>query len=130
METNKPKARLVAIGRHMLSCLSANDYIEIGERRWHALHNRAQEMLEDSRAEPAQRVEHMKAIYELRDGTTILALQHCKTLEGAIEVIEHACKKAKVDGSETIALMQPDAIMTTAFALFGIDLNEESPNPK
>ena len=49
METNKPKARLVAIGRHMLSCLSANDYIEIGERRWHALHNRAQEMLEDSR---------------------------------------------------------------------------------
>ena len=66
METNKPKARLVAIGRHMLSCLSANDYIEIGERRWHALHNRAQEMLEDSRADSAQRVECLKAIYDLQ----------------------------------------------------------------
>ena len=89
METNKPKARLVAIGRHMLSCLSANDYIEIGERRWHALHNRAQEMLEDSRADSAQRVECMKAIYDLRDRTTQLAIQHGATLEGALEVIEH-----------------------------------------
>lgn len=130
METNKPKARLVAIGRHMLACLSANDYIEIGERRWHALHNRAQEMLEDARAEPAQRVEHMKAIYDLRDRTTQLAISHGATLEGALEVIEHACKKAKVDGSEAIALMQPDVVISTALALFGIDLEAESSNPK
>ena len=130
MEPNKPKARLVAIGRHMLSCLSANDYIEIGERRWHALHNRAQEMLEDSRADSAQRVECMKAIYDLRDRTTQLAIQHGATLEGALEVIEHACKKAKVDGSEAIALMQPEVVVSTALALFGIDLDAESSNPK
>ena len=130
METNKPKARLVAIGRHMLSCLSANDYIEIGERRWHALHNRAQEMLEDSRADSAQRVETMKAIYDLRDRTTQLAIQHGATLEGALEVIEHACKKAKVDGSEAVTLMQPEAVVSTALALFGIDLDAESSSPK
>ena len=114
----------------MLSCLSANDYIEIGERRWHALHNRAQEMLEDSRADSAQRVECMKAIYDLRDSTTQLAIQHGATLEGALEVIEHACKKAKVDGSEAIALMQPEVVVSTALALFGIDLNAESSSPK
>jgi len=130
MEPNKPKARLVAIGRHMLSCLSANDYIEIGERRWHALHNRAQEMLEDSRADSAQRVETMKAIYDLRDRTTQLAIQHGATLEGALEVIEHACAKAKVDGSEAVALMQPEAVVSTALALFGIDLDAESSSPK
>jgi hypothetical protein len=130
MEPNKPKARLVAIGRHMLSCLSANDYIEIGERRWHALHNRAQEMLEDARAEPLQRVEHMKAIYDLRDRTTQLAIQHGATLEGALEVIEHACAKAKVDGSEAVALMQPEVVVSTALALFGIDLDAESSSPK
>ena len=130
MESNKPKARLVSVGRHMLSCLSANDYIEIGERRWHALHNRAQEMLEDSRAESAQRVEHMKAIYELRDRTTQLAIQHGATLEGALEVIEHACKKAKVDGSEAVALMQPEVVISTALSLFGIDLGGETPDPK
>lgn len=122
METPKPKAKLVAIGRHMLSCLSANDYIEIGERRWHALHNRAQEMLEDARAEPAQRVEHMKKIYELRDYTAQLATQHAATLEGALEVIEHACKKAKVDGSEAVSLMNPEVVVDTALALFGIEL--------
>ncbi len=130
METTKPKARLVAIGRHMLACLSANDYIELGERRWHALHNRAQEMLEDARAEPAQRVEHMKAIYEMRDRTTQLAVQHGATLEGALEVIEHACKKAKVDGNEAVALMQPEVVISTALALFGIDLDSESKDPK
>jgi hypothetical protein len=130
METNKPKTRLVAIGRHMLSCLSANDYIEIGERRWHALHNRAQEMLEDSRADSAQRVETMKAIYDLRDRTTQLAIQHGATLEGALEVIEHACKKAKVDGSEPVAMMQPEVVVATALALFGIDLDAESSSPK
>ena len=130
METNKPKTRLVAIGRHMLPCLSANDYIEIGERRWHALHNRAQEMLEDSRADSAQRVECMKAIYELRDRTTQLAIQHGATLEGAFEVIEHACKKAKVDGSEAVELMQPEVVVSTAFALFGIDIDAESSSPK
>lgn len=130
MEPNKPKTRLVSVGRHMLSCLSANDYIEIGERRWHALHSRAQEMLEDARAEPVQRVEHMKAIYDLRDRTTQLAIQHGATLEGALEVVEHACKKAKVDGKEAIALMQPETVISTALALFGIDLEAENASPK
>ncbi|CAB4184692.1 hypothetical protein UFOVP1116_25 [uncultured Caudovirales phage] len=130
MEPSKPKTRLVAIGRHMLSCLSANDYIEIGERRWHSLHVRAQEMLEDSRADSVQRVECMKAVYDLRDRTTQLAIQHGATLEGAIEVIEHACKKAKVDCSESIALMQPEFVVSTALALFGIDIDAESSNPK
>lgn len=87
-------------------------------------------MLEDSRAEPAQRVEHMKAIYELRDRTTQLAIQHGATLEGALEVIEHACKKAKVDGSEAVALMQPETVISTALSLFGIDLGGETPDPK
>jgi hypothetical protein len=114
-----------------LNCfLKCVDYIEIGERRWHALHNRAQEMLEDSRADSTQRVECMKAIYDLRDRTTQLAIQHGATLEGALEVIEHACKKAKVDGSEAIALMQPEVVVSTALALFGIDLDAESSSPK
>jgi len=87
-------------------------------------------MLEDSRADSAQRVETMKAIYDLRDRTTQLAIQHGATLEGALEVIEHACKKAKVDGSEAVALMQPEVVVSTALALFGIDLDAESSNPK
>ena len=49
---------------------------------------------------------------------------------GALEVIEHACKKAKVDGSEAVALMQPEAVVSTALALFGIDLDAESSSPK
>ncbi len=126
----KPKARLVAIGRHFVSCLSANDYIEIGERRWHALHARAQEMLEDARAESEQRVAHMKEIYALRDETVRLALQHGSTVEGAVEVIQHACAKAKIDGSDALAQIQPDDLVTTALALFGVDVAAVDSNPK
>lgn len=126
-ETQKPK--LVAIGRHLLPCISANDYIELGERRWHALHNRASEMLEDARADSSHRVEHMKAIYELRDRTTALAIQHAATLEGAIEVIEHAASKAKVSATEAIAEMQPEAVIEAALGLCGISL-KDPPDPK
>jgi hypothetical protein len=128
-ETTKQKTRLVAIGRHFFSCLSANDYIQIGERRWHALHSRCQEMLEDARAEPAQRVEALKAIYELRDRTTQLAITHSATLEGAIEIIEHSAEKAKVDVSEAISLMSPDEVVKCAMGLVGIDIEDNS-NPK
>lgn len=45
-------------------------------------------------------------------------------------MIEHACKKAKVDGSEAVALMHPEQVVSTALALFGIDLDAESSSPK
>ena len=50
-------------------------------------------------------------------------------VQGRVELIEHACKKAKVDGSEAIALMQPEVVVSTALALFGIDLDAESSSP-
>jgi len=116
----------------MLPCISANDYIEIGERRWHALHSRASMMLEDARAESPQRVDHLKAIYELRDRTTALAIQHAATLEGALEVIDHAAKKAtwtKESLALALADMQPEAVIEAALALCGITLGDE-PSPK
>jgi len=120
-----PKTRMVKLGRHMLSLLSARDFMDIGESRWHALAQRTQEMLTDSRAEPAQRVEQMKAIYDLRDRTTTLALQHAATIEGAFDVIEHACGKVKIDPTEDLAAMQPEAVIRVALALLSVDVDGE-----
>ena len=123
MESKKPKTRMVSIGTHVFSCLSVNDFQMIAERRWHTLHARAQEMLEDARAEPQQRVDCMKELYALRDEGVVLAFGHAQTLDGAIEVIELAASKAKVDVSAVIREMQPTQVIHAAYALFSIDLS-------
>jgi len=120
------KTRMVKIGRHTLSLLSARDFMEIGEARWHSISQRTLEMLTDSRAEPAQRVEQMKAVYDLRDRTTTLALQHAATIEGAFDVIEHACQKVKIDPSEDLAAMQPEAVIRAALSLLSVDVDGET----
>jgi flagellar motility protein MotE (MotC chaperone) len=123
MSSKGPEARLVKVGSHLFACLSARDFMELGETRWHALFNRTQEMLEHARAEPAQRVEAMKEIYALRDRTSQLAIQHAATLEGAYETIELAAKKAKVDLGDTIDRMKPDDAIRCAIELVGVDLS-------
>ena len=115
-------ARVVKIGKHAFSCLSAHDYMKVGELRWHSLHARAQEMLEAARAEPAHRVTTLQDIYALRDRTTALAVQHAATLEGAFEVVEMAAKAAKVDLSSDLAAMTPDEVIAAALGLVGVDL--------
>ena len=120
--------RVVKIGKHCFGCLSAYDYMKVGELRWHSLHNRAQEMLEAARAEPAQRVTALQDIYALRDRTTALAVQHAATIEGAFEVIELAAKAAKVDVSSDLATMSPEAVIETALALVGVDLTKKDDN--
>jgi len=125
MSSKGPEARLVKVGSHLFACLSAREFMELGEARWHALFNRAQEMLEHARAEPAQRVEKMEEIYKLRDRTSQLAVQHAATLEGAYEVIELAAKKAKVDIGDTIDRMTPDDALRCALELVGVDLKDD-----
>lgn len=117
--------RVVKIGKHCFGCLSAYDYMKVGELRWHSLHNRAQEMLEAARAEPAQRVTALQDIYALRDRTTALAVQHAATIEGAFEVIELAAKAAKVDVSSDLATMSPETVIETALSLVGVDLTKK-----
>jgi hypothetical protein len=131
METNKPKTSLVKIGRHLIPRLAPTDYIILGERRWHSLHSRAQEMLEDSRADSAQRVEIMKALYKQRDETLSLAVYFAATIEGALEVIQHAEKKNKLNFAEDIDAMSPEEIIQAAMALFNCDYEITSPvSPK
>ena len=120
--------RVVKIGKHCFGCLSAYDYMKVGELRWHSLHHRAQEMLEAARAEPAQRVTALQDIYALRDRTTALAVQHAATIEGAFEVIELAAKAAKVDVSSDLSAMSPEAVIETALALVGVDLTKKDDN--
>lgn len=123
---------MVKIGRHLIPCISANDFIDIGERRWHALHSRASMMLEDARADSSQRVEIMKAVYDLRDHTTRNAVQHAHTLEGAIEIIQHAMTKAKITAepcAEAIEGLELLEIHNTAYRLCGLSV-ETNPDPK
>ena len=117
--------RVVKIGKHCFGCLSAYDYMKVGELRWHSLHARAQEMLEAARAEPAHRVTTLQDIYALRDRTTALAVQHAATIEGAFEVIEMAAKAAKVDVSSELATMSPEKVIETALSLVGVDIGKK-----
>ena len=117
--------RVVKIGKHCFGCLSAYDYMRVGELRWHSLHARAQEMLEAARAEPAHRVTTLQEVYALRDRTTALAVQHAATIEGAFEVIEMAAKAAKVDVSSDLATMSPEKVIETALSLVGVDIGKK-----
>jgi hypothetical protein len=117
--------RVVKIGKHCFGCLSAYDYMRVGELRWHSLHARAQEMLEAARAEPAHRVTTLQEVYALRDRTTALAVQHAATIEGAFEVIEMAAKAAKVDVSSDLATMPPEKVIETALSLVGVDIGKK-----
>jgi hypothetical protein len=121
-------ARVVKIGKHAFSCLSAHDYMKVGELRWHSLHARTQEMLEAARAEPAHRVTALQEVYAQRDRTTALAVQHAATLEGAFEVIEMAAKVAKVDLSSDLASMTPEQVIAAALGLVGVDLTSTKDN--
>lgn len=126
------KPRLVSVGRHLLPRLAPADFIALGERRWHSLHTRAQEMLEDARADSAQRVATLDAIYAKRDRTASLAVEFAATLDGAIEVLGFALARAKIDeagAAETVESMTPEAVIEAAVGLLGVDLREPS-DPK
>lgn len=127
----KLQTRLVKVGKHLIPRLSASDYISLGERRWHSLHSRAQEMLDDAQADSAQRVEVMKDIYKKRDETLSLAVFFAATIEGAVEVLELAGKKNKFNFQEIIDEMSPEEIIQAAMGLFGCDYELASPeDPK
>jgi len=121
--------RLVAVGRHLLPCLSASDFLALGEQRWHSLHTRAQEMLEDARADSEQRVKTLEAVYAKRDQTASLALELAATLDGAAIVIARAFEKANIQGSDVFDTLDPEATIRAAVGLCGVDLNEKQ-DPK
>lgn len=88
-------------------------------------------MLEDARADSAQRVEVMKALYKQRDETLSLAVFFAATIEGALEVLQHAEKKNKLNFTEDIDAMSPEEIIQAAMALFNCDYEITSPvSPK
>ena len=117
--------RLVSVGRHLLPCLTPNDFIEFGERRWHSLHTRAQEMLEDARAESTQRVAVLEDIYKKRDRTASLAVEFAATLDGAVEVLRFALARAKITDDAVIESLDPEVVIACALGLVGIDLTEK-----
>lgn len=124
--------RLVSVGRHLLPRLSPLDIIALSERRWHSLHARAQEMLEDARADSAQRVAVMTALYAQRDETATLAVRMAGTLDGAVEVIRYALAKAKIEDLAFLDEMASEDVQWAALTLVGCDRPtvEETRDPK
>lgn len=125
MATNKissQQARMVKIGSHMVRYVTANEWMELGETRWHALYARALEMLDAAKADPAIRVEFLKDIFAKRDETLQNAVQWAATIEGAVEIITYIGSKQSLDLSESLNAMTPEQIMTAALQLLGVEI--------
>lgn len=86
-------------------------------------------MLEDARADSAQRVAVLAEVYAKRDHVASLAVAHAATLSGAVEVVTHALERAKIVDEHVLASLAPEAIINSAIGLFGIDLSEKT-DPK
>jgi hypothetical protein len=113
---------MVKIGSHMVRYVTANEWMELGETRWHALYARALEMLDAAKADPAIRVEFLKDIFAKRDETLQNAVQWAATIEGAVEIITYIGSKQSLDLSESLNAMTPEQIMTAALQLLGVEI--------
>jgi len=120
--TAVPQSRLVKIGSHTLRLVTASEWMELGEMRWHALHARALEMLDSARGDPASRVSVLGDIYKKRDETLANAVQWAATIEGAHEIIQMVAKREGVDVAADLDKMKPEDIMSTALQMLGIEL--------
>lgn len=117
-----PQSRLVKIGAHTLRLVTASEWMELGESRWHSLHARALEMLDSAKADAASRVSVLSEVYKKRDETLTNAAQWAATIEGAHEIILLVAKKEGVDVSGDLERMKPEDIMTAALNMLGIEL--------